>query len=96
MAITSQQLPQYTEVRCRFNDVYFQEFKENLFGSLTFVEHNMAIYRVVSFQMEDGFHVSYHGCIQNLSNSDEKNFFYSQLEPLISKQDVVSVTIAKL
>jgi hypothetical protein len=96
LAITSQQLPQHTEVRCRFNDVYLQYFRDNLFGSLIFVEHNMVRYSVVSFQMEDGSRVSYHGCIQNLSRSDEKNAFYSQLEPLISKQDVVSVTIAKL
>jgi hypothetical protein len=96
LAITSQQLPQHTEVRCRFNEVYLQQFRDNLFGSLIFVEHNTVRYRVVSFQMEDGSCVSYHGCIQNLSNSAEKKFFYSQLEPLISKQDVVSVKIAKL
>jgi hypothetical protein len=96
LAITSLQLPQRTEIRCRFNEVYLLQFRDNLFGSLIFVEHNMVRYRVVSFQMEDGSRVSYHGCIQNLSRSDEKNAFYSQLEPLISTQDVVSVTIVKL
>jgi len=96
LAITSQQLPQQTQVTVRFNDVYFQQFKENLFGSFTFVEHNMVRYRVVSFQLQDGSRVSYHGCIENLSRSEEKKAFYSQLEPLISKQDVVSVTIARL
>jgi hypothetical protein len=95
-AILREELLEHVCVPVRFNKVYSEKFRENLFGSLMFVESNRVRYRVVSFTLENGFCVCYHGNIVNLSRSAEKLFFYSQLESKISCHDVISVTIKKL
>jgi hypothetical protein len=95
-ALTVASFPFYTNVPVEFNSSYLSVFWEHLFGSLQFVEHNCVRYRVVSFTMQDGLYVPYHGPIANLSKSTEKHAFFSQLFAQIQHQNVVSVNIAQL
>lgn len=94
--LTAESFPFYTKVPVEFNSSYISVFWEHLFGSLQFVEHNCVRYRVVSFTMQDGSEVPYHGDIVNLSKSSEKKIFFDQLCHPIQHQNVVSVNIAQL
>lgn len=95
-ALTAASFPFYTNVPVEFNSSYLSVFWEHLFGSLHIVEHNFVKYRVVSFTMQDGSKVPYHGAISNLSKSTEKKIFFDQLCQQIQYQNVVSVNIARL
>jgi len=94
-AISRNFFPEQITVYTHFNYEYCVRFIQNLFSSIVFDEHDVS-YRIISFTMEDRTSVSYHGNIDNLSKKHEKQSFYAQLEPKISRQDVISVVIAKI
>jgi hypothetical protein len=94
--VDDQSSPDFVTVDVSFNCVYADINRVHLFGSLEFIEHNSVKYRVVSFTMENGEQVSYHGCIANLSKGSEKTAFFNQLYQVIQHQNVVSVRLAKL
>lgn len=93
--ISSKSFPEKTTVKTSFDRRYFCMFCQNLFSSIVFPEFSVN-YRIISFSMENGTIVSYHGNIDNLSKGTEKQFFYEQLEREISRQNVISVDIAKI
>jgi hypothetical protein len=97
-AISSGSFPIQTAVKTRFDGKYCDLYRQNLFSSIVFPEFPefQVRYRIISFTMEDGTIVSYHGNIDNLSKQEEKQFFYDQLHHEISHQDVISVVIEKI
>lgn len=94
--LTANSFPFYMKVQMEFTSLYANSFHDHLFGSLVFVEHNCVRYRVVSFTMQNGLEVRYHGAIVNLSKSSEKKIFFNQLYQQIQHQNVISVNIAQL
>jgi hypothetical protein len=93
--ISRECFPNRITVKTRFDRIYFCMFFQNLFSSIVFPEFSVN-YRIISFSMENGTIVSYHGNIDNLSKGKEKQFFYEQLEREISRQNVISVVIVKI
>jgi hypothetical protein len=94
--IVAKFFPNSVTVHVQFNSVYAEINNVYLFSSLEFVEHDSVKYRVVSFTMENGAQVSYHGCIENLSKGSEKKAFFNQLYQAIQHQNVVSVRLVRL